>query len=215
MILSKLMSLRFGFVVPALTASLMLAAAPAKDAKKQAVDYTAGNAIWFDTPTSSTEGVAIWETNDFSGSQVNPDQAWESFSVPIGNGAFGATIMGSVARERIVLNEKTLWTGGPGSGVDEYWKMNRNVPDSVLPLIRKALVEGDKATADRLTSEHFRGTIDYDRNRFGTFTMLGEAYISTGIDENAITDYRRILNIDRALAVVQFREGKTDYERSY
>lgn len=68
---------------------------------------TASNTIWFDTPNSSTEGVAVWRFNDFSAS-ANPDPAWENSALPIGNGAFGATVMGSVERERIVLNEKTL-----------------------------------------------------------------------------------------------------------
>ena len=40
---------------------------------------------------------------------------WESRSLPIGNGALGASVFGGVASEQLTFNEKTLWTGGPGS----------------------------------------------------------------------------------------------------
>lgn len=76
-------------------------------------DYTRGNALWFDTANSSTSGVAIWNTNDFSSTDTNPDQLWERKSFPIGNGSFGGNILGSVNRERVVLNEKNTlerWT---------------------------------------------------------------------------------------------------------
>ncbi len=178
-------------------------------------DYTSGNALWFDTPNSSTEGAGIWLTNDFSATDTNPDSLWERRSFPIGNGSFGATILGSIGRERIVLNEKTLWKGGPGTGVREYWNMNRTVAPETLAEIRTQLTNGNERTADSLVTEYYRGNIDYDRNRFGVFTTLGEAYISTGIDEDNISDYKRILNMDRSMAVVQFESDGTKYHRYY
>ena len=36
-------------------------------------------------------------------------------ALPIGNGALGAMIFGGPQTERLQLNEKTLWTGGPGA----------------------------------------------------------------------------------------------------
>jgi alpha-L-fucosidase 2 len=33
--------------------------------------------------------------------------------MPLGNGRIGAMVYGNVSRERIALNEDTLWTGGP------------------------------------------------------------------------------------------------------
>ncbi|SEH00153.1 Glycosyl hydrolase family 65, N-terminal domain [Nonomuraea solani] len=44
-----------------------------------------------------------------------PATDWETQALPIGNGPLGAMIFGGVASERIQFNEKTLWTGGPGS----------------------------------------------------------------------------------------------------
>lgn len=178
-------------------------------------DYTKGNAIWFDTPVSSCDGVAVWRTNDFSATDVNPDQAWERRSLPIGNGSFGASVLGSVERERIVLNEKSLWMGGPATGAEAYWNMNRKVKPGQLEQIRDCLKKGETAKADSLTQIYYAGTTPYDRNRFGTYTMMGEAYIMTGIPDSAVTDYSRTLNIDSAMVVVQFSDGDARYQRQY
>lgn len=182
---------------------------------KHLTDYTLGNAIWFDTPNSSTQGVAIWKQNDFSSTDTNPDQTWERKSLPIGNGSIGANILGSVSRERIVMNEKTLWKGGPGTGAETYWDMNNTVSESTLAQIREYLKNGQNAMANSLVSSNYRGKINYDRHRFGTFTTLGEAYVSTGINEGAVTDYKRILNVDSSMVVVQFAADGVNYTRKY
>src|SRR5918993_3480599 len=44
-----------------------------------------------------------------------PAKDWEREALPIGNGAMGAMIFGHADRDRVQFNEKTLWTGGPGS----------------------------------------------------------------------------------------------------
>ena len=193
---------------------LALAATACSNAGPDINDYATGNVIWFDTPTSS-EVSQPWLINDFSATITNPDPEWERNSLPIGNGSFGGAVLGSVARERVVLNEKTLWMGGPATGTEEYWDMNRTVDPATLDTIRQLLVDGKNREAGRLTSERFRGNINYDRSRFGTFTVMGEALVNTGIDEAGITDYKRVLNLDKSLAVVTFADGPATYTRRY
>ena len=74
-------------------------------------EYTKGLFIWFDTPNV-----------------VEEHTAWESQSLPIGNGSLGANIIGSVDTERITFNEKTLWRGGPNTakGAEYYWNVNKH-----------------------------------------------------------------------------------------
>ena len=120
----------------------------------QSIDYTKGLSIWFDQP-NGLEGRASW---------TNPtaDKSWEDRSLPIGNGTLGGNVLGSVAAERITLNEKTLWTGGPNA-VDRpstYWNINKDGA-TYLPEIRKAFQEGDQKKAEALTKEHFKGLADY------------------------------------------------------
>ena len=42
-------------------------------------------------------------------------KGWEQQALPIGNGYMGAKVFGGIRREQIQFNEKTLWTGGPGT----------------------------------------------------------------------------------------------------
>ena len=80
--------------------------------------------IWFDAPCSAA-GSEVW--NLPASGTVNPDSEWESSSLPLGNGSVGANVMGSVAVERITLNEKTLWQGGPAVSDEAsyYWDVTR------------------------------------------------------------------------------------------
>lgn len=49
---------------------------------------------------------------------TEPAKAWMTSCLPIGNGQFGATIMGGVECDDIQFNDKTLWKGSVGSNVD-------------------------------------------------------------------------------------------------
>lgn len=53
--------------------------------------------LWYDKPATIT-GVK---------------NKWMEYSLPIGNGQFGASLFGGVAVDEIQFNEKTLWSGGP------------------------------------------------------------------------------------------------------
>lgn len=167
-------------------------------------EYTKGLSIWFDTPNVMEEHTA-----------------WKSQSLPIGNGSLGANIIGSVDTERITFNEKTLWRGGPNTakGAEYYWNVNKQSAH-VLDEIRKAFTEGDQQKAEMLTRQNFNSEVPYEANRekpfrFGNFTIMGEFYVETGLDTLGISDYKRILSLDSALAVVQFKKDNVAYQRSY
>lgn len=182
-------------------------------AQAQQVDYTHGLSIWFDTP-NGLEGRASWYS-------PAADKRWEDSSLPIGNGSLGGNVMGSVAAERITLNEKTLWRGGPNTegGARYYWDVNKQSAH-LLPEIRRAFTDGDIRKAGELTRKNFNGKAAYDEGRetpfrFGSFTTLGEIYIETGLSEIGMSDYKRALSLDSALAVVSFRKDGVQYERKY
>lgn len=184
----------------------------------EGTDYTRGLSIWFDTP-NSLDGRAIWLRADGSG--MNPDREWENASLPIGNGSLGANILGSVAAERITLNEKTLWKGGPNTagGADYYWKVNKQSA-SVMEEIRQAFTDGDYEKVELLTRKNFNGLAHYEEGdetpfRFGSFTTMGEIYVETGLSEIGMSDYYRALSLDSAMAVVSFKKDNTRYMRKY
>lgn len=196
------------------------------------------NVVWFDTPTS-LNGRSIWYgghpekfTNGIKpinagDRNYNPDREWEERSLPLGNGSIGANILGSIATERITLNEKTLWRGGPGTGkagqkgtpagAANYWNMNKQSAH-LIPEIRQAFADGDNDKASRLTWQNFNSTVPYEATgeeefRFGSFTTLGELCIETGLNETGVTDYRRALSVDSAYVSVTFSTDGHTYER--
>ncbi|MBK7642600.1 MAG: glycoside hydrolase N-terminal domain-containing protein [Planctomycetes bacterium] len=69
-------------------------------------------------------------------------------ALPLGNGSMGALVFGGVDRERIVLNEDSLWSGS-------VQDPNRADAHEYLPQIQKLLLEGKNLEAERLLSEHF------------------------------------------------------------
>ncbi len=195
-------------------------------------DYTNGLTVWFDKPTT-LNGRQIWyngrpdlwegkDKPEWAGDAgANPDQEWESQSLPIGNGSIGANIFGSIEAERITFNEKTLWRGGPNTegGADYYWNVNKKSAH-LLDDIRQAFLDGNDEKAAKLTRENFNSTAAYEYYnekpfRFGNFTTMGEFYIETGHNLLGLGDYKRSLSLDSAVAVVQYWRNGVNFERKY
>lgn len=176
---------------------------------------TPSGTISFNGPATHNPGSRIWITDDFSAGITNPDTTWERRSLPIGNGGLGATIAGYPGMERVILNEKTLWMGGPGVDPSAYWAMNAEVEPAKLEYVRSLLRQGRKAEADSIVSAAFRGSVAYDRNLFGTFTMLAELNIHTDIDTSRITGYRQWLDLDSAAIHIAYNVGDAAYHRTY
>ena len=70
-----------------------------------------------------------------------PAQQWVE-ALPVGNGRLGAMVFGGIERERLQLNEDTLWSGGPRD-----WN-NPNAP-KVLAEVRRLIAEEKYVEADR------------------------------------------------------------------
>lgn len=187
---------------------------------------------WFDTPTTLS-GKAIWYNGRpdlWQGNKKpisagdtprNPDTSWESKSLPIGNGNMGANILGSIEAERITFNEKSLWRGGPNTkkGASYYWNVNKSSAH-LLKDIRQAFDEGNQQKAAYLTRKNFNSEVAYESYgeepfRFGNFTTMGEFYIETGLNVIGMSNYRRSLSLDSAVATVQFNKDAVHYQRDY
>src|SRR5512139_2459328 len=74
-----------------------------------------------------------------------PAEAWTE-ALPIGNGRLGAMIFGGVARERLQLNEDTLYAGGPYDPSDPQALV-------ALPRVRALIAAGRYAEAPSLGNE--------------------------------------------------------------
>ncbi|WP_343517586.1 glycoside hydrolase family 95 protein [Sphingomonas sp.] len=129
----------------------------------------------------------------------NPARIWEE-ALPLGNGRLGAMVFGGIKRERIQLNEETLWSGGP------YRAVNPRAL-AALPRVRQLIFEGKYREAEALAAKDLQS----EPMRQMSYQALGDLLIDLpGINETSATDYRRSLDLDAAVATTRFTsEGKT------
>lgn len=104
------------------------------------------------------------------------DKPAKSFheSCVLGNGRLGAMDFGGVGKERIALNESSVWSGGPydGNKYDAY---------QCLPKMREKLFTGDISGAGGILGNSFRyadGVSGWgDVNQFGCYQTLGDLIV--------------------------------------
>jgi len=145
-------------------------------------------------PTSST---TIWYRAP-GGNPINE-------GLPIGNGRLGALILGGIENERIVLNEDSVWSGGP---------YNSDNPAALPALaeIRRLLFAGRYAEAERLTMATQKGLTFAGREDFGCYQILGELRLAFD-GKGPATDYRRALDLETAVARVRYRQNGATFTR--
>ncbi len=133
-------------------------------------------------------------------------------SCPVGNGRLGGMLFGGVGRERVVLNEQTLWSGS----VQDADRTNAH---QVLPEIRRLLFEGKNREAQALLSRNFicqgpgSGGGHAEEGPFGSYQTLGDLLLDFGDDAVEIRNYRRDLDLDSAIARVTYQRGGVTHTR--
>ncbi|WP_406387383.1 glycosyl hydrolase family 95 catalytic domain-containing protein [Streptomyces sp. NBC_00887] len=138
-----------------------------------------------------------------------PATDWETEALPIGNGALGAMVFGGIASERLQFNEKTLWTGGPGSGDYDSgnWRSSRRAAlDEVLSTI---------SSEDAAEPEWVAGMLGQLRRGFGSYQTFGDLRLDLHGPSQSVSGYRRELRIDDATAHVAFTADGVRHSREY
>ena len=120
-------------------------------------------------------------------------------ALPLGNGRIGAMHFGGVERDRIGLNEDTLWSGTPAKDGNNAQGVE------VLPEVRKLVREGRYEEAD-LKSKEMMG--DYSQS----YLPFGNLLLTFGHGD-AHRSYRRSLDLDDALSRVNYEIGGVCYSR--
>lgn len=124
---------------------------------------------------------------------TRPASAWTE-ALPVGNGRLGAMIFGGVATERLQLNESSVWTGQPNDFVNPAAK-------TALPQIRKLLFAGQYVQAQQVAQAKMMG----NKPGHSTYQTLGDLQLDFGLSDKPVTDYRRELNLETAVARVSYR----------
>ena len=129
-----------------------------------------------------------------------PASEWTQ-ALPIGNGRLGAMVFGGIEKERLQFNEDTLWTGRP----HEY---QHEGAVEFLPEIRRLLEEGKQDQAEGLAMREFMSV----PLRQKAYQPFGNLRISFQNHDN-ISDYRRELDLDKAIATITYNLGDVAYKR--
>ncbi|WP_028611538.1 glycoside hydrolase family 95 protein [Paenibacillus harenae] len=120
-------------------------------------------------------------------------------ALPVGNGKLGAMVFGGVEKERIALNEDTLWSGYP-----KDW--NNPAAKEVLPKVRELIAQEKYEEADRLCKE-----------MMGPYTQsylpFGDLHIVMDHGQVSRRDYSRKLDLSIGVATVAYSIGGVQYTR--
>lgn len=140
-----------------------------------------------------------------------PAKVWEENVLPIGNSDLGASIMGGIRQEQIILNEKSLWIGGPSPSRPGYKGGNVSGSVTYLRQVQKALQEKDHKTVDGLL-EKLTGETD----GYGAYQTLGNLFLTfDGVCEEKTSSYQRYLDLNEAVSGVVFSQEGVQYTREY
>ena len=121
---------------------------------------------------------------------------WESQALPIGNGTLGAMVFGRIGSETIQFNEKTLWTGGPGSAGYDFGNWRAPRPGAI------AGVQQQINERERAAPEEVAAALGQARYGYGSYQSFGDLTLT--MPAGSATEYRRELDLTTAVARVSY-----------
>jgi alpha-L-fucosidase 2 len=142
--------------------------------------------------TQSPERLLLW--------YAEPASKWIE-ALPLGNGRLGAMVFGGTTQERIGLNEDTLWSGGP-------YDPAINVPAETLEEIRHLVFTEQREKAQEKADKEMLGI---PRTQ-ASYQTVGELRLDFAPLPDA-ESYRRELDLDTAIATVNFNSSGVRYTR--
>ncbi len=150
------------------------------------------NAEIGDNPTTDPASLVLWYDK--------PAATWLE-ALPIGNGRLGAMVFGGPERERLQLNENTLWAGSP---------RDYDSPEALaaLPEIRRLVFAGKWREAQALTDAKFMGRPVTQM----PYQTVGSLILTLPASET-VMDYRRDLDLDSAITRTTYQADGVRYTR--
>jgi alpha-L-fucosidase 2 len=147
-------------------------------------------------PASGSAGDATMELQ-----YDKPAKDWNE-ALPVGNGFSGAMIFGGIEKERIQINEDTLWSGGP---------RNYNKPKAYKQLerARRLIFAGKAGEARALMMDHFRAEPEFCM----AYQPMTDLYIETDIPKDTVSQYTRQLDLNTAIHTVSIEYNGITYTR--
>jgi len=154
----------------------------------------AASALWmcFSTIVSHAGEPLLW--------YEQPAKKWVE-ALPLGNGRLGAMFFGNPEKERLQLNEESLWAGEP---LDVY-------PDDFaknLDRVRRLVLDGKAAEAHKLGVDK----LTCSPTSFRSYEPLADLWIESNHPAD-VHDYRRRLDLSTGVASVDYQSGDARFHR--
>ncbi|MEG3082669.1 glycoside hydrolase family 95 protein [Sphingomonas sp. PB2P12] len=130
-----------------------------------------------------------------------PAKTWTE-ALPVGNGRLGAMVFGGTTRERLQLNEDTLWSGGPYDPVNPAAR-------AALPEVRRLIDAGMFAEAQTLANARMMGVPKTQM----AYQPVGDVLLDLPRAVGEASAYIRELDLDAAIATTSFTLGGTRFRR--
>lgn len=136
-----------------------------------------------------------------------PAPAWPD-ALPVGNGRLGAMVFGNPFSERIQLNEDSIWDGE---------RRDRDNPKAgaAVPVIRELLFRGKVHEAEAMAVADMLSI----PRRMPCYETLGDLHLDFGQADatepelSSVSNYRLVLDLDRAMVTTSFQRNGVEYTR--
>ena len=129
-----------------------------------------------------------------------PAKEWVE-ALPLGNGRLGSMVFGSVSRERIQLNEDTLWTGVP------IKEKNCGLFLDDLEETRKLMFEGEYIKGQEIINEKLLGPWNE------SYAPMGNLYLNFE-DADSYEEYKRELDLEEGVVRVYYKINGVQFNRT-
>ena len=132
-----------------------------------------------------------------------PAREWVE-ALPVGNGRLGGMVFGGTSEDRIQLNEQTVWSGDASTPPPIGPSIAAQLPE-----IRKLLFDGKYAEGEAAAS---RVILTNPAIPKASYQTLGDLVIENSLAID-VSNYRRSLDLDSAVAKTSFSAGGIGYRR--
>jgi alpha-L-fucosidase 2 len=143
-------------------------------------------------PALAEDGLRLW--------YAQPAEQWEE-ALPLGNGRMGAMVFGGVQKERLQLNEESLWAGAPLDVYPDNFKKH-------LEKVQRLVLEGKIDEAHQYGRAHMTKS----PTSFRSYEPLANLWIESD-GSGFVRDYRRDLDIQSGVATVTYERGGVRFKR--
>lgn len=150
--------------------------------------------------TKLNESIYVDSSNNNKLWYTKPAKKWIE-ALPVGNGRLGAMVYGNIENEQLQLNEESVWAGPPvPEGRKGAWKF--------IDKARELIFQGQYSEAGQLVQTNVLS----ERISPRSYQTLGNLNMKFKLQGKA-RNYRRELDIDRAIAKTTFTLNGVKYTR--